>query len=141
MPVRQALTDIFAELDCWFDRLQQLGKFKPSVGRWPIDQMLEHSALTNYLLMLIIRRWTEKATRKAQRGVPIPEGESDLTRLDIIGERGGFVWVRSEQWNRRRAEFRGGTRADAPAGGRVPGAADATGARGRFAVQGPHVGP
>ncbi len=101
MPVRQALTDIFAELDCWFDRPQKLGKFKPSVGRWPIDQMLEHSALTNDFLMLIIHRWTEKAIRKAQRGVPIPEGESDLTRLDIIGERGGFVWVRSKQWNRR----------------------------------------
>jgi hypothetical protein len=41
-------------------------------------------------------RWTEKAVRKARGGEPVSEGESDLARLDIIGERGSFAWVRPE---------------------------------------------
>jgi hypothetical protein len=46
--------------------------------------------------MLVIRRWTEKAVRKAQRGEPIPESQSDLARLEVIGERGSFGWVHPE---------------------------------------------
>jgi hypothetical protein len=94
--VRQALTDIFAEVDGWFDRPEELRRFQPPAGGWSIDQILEHITLTNHFLMLVIRRWTEKAIRKAQRGEPVPEGESDLARLDIIGERGSFGWVRPE---------------------------------------------
>jgi hypothetical protein len=94
--VRHALTDIFAEVDAWFDQPEELRRFKPPSGGWSIDQVLEHITLTNHFLMLIIRRWTEKAIRKAQRGEAIPEGESDLARLDIIGERGSFGWVRPE---------------------------------------------
>jgi hypothetical protein len=94
--VRQAITDIFAEVDCWFDRPVELRQFNPRSSGWSIDQVLEHITLTNHFLLLIIRRWTEKAVRRAQRGKPIPEGESDLKRLDIIGERGSFEWVRPE---------------------------------------------
>jgi hypothetical protein len=94
--VRQALTTIFAEVDGWFDRPAELRRFQPPAGGWSIDQILEHVTLTNHFLMLVIRRRTEKAIRKAQRGEPIPEGESDLARLDVIGERGSFGWVRPE---------------------------------------------
>jgi hypothetical protein len=94
--VRQAILTTFTEVDGWFDRSEELRQFKPSSGGWSVDQILEHITLTNHFLMLVIRRWTEKALRKAQRGEPIPEGESDLARLDIIGERGSFQWVRPE---------------------------------------------
>ncbi len=94
--VRRSLTEVFAEVDRWFDRPEGLRTFKPPAGGWPIDQILEHVTLTNHFLMLVIRRWAEKAVRKAQRGEPIPEGESDLARLDIIGQRGSFRWVRPE---------------------------------------------
>src|SRR5262249_3255448 len=52
--------------------------------------------LTNHFLLLVIRRWAGKAVRKAQRGEPITEGESDLARLAVIGQRGSFTWVRPE---------------------------------------------
>jgi hypothetical protein len=94
--VCRALTGTFDEVDRWFDRPEKVRKFKPPAGGWSIDQILEHVTLTNHFLMLVIRRWTLKAVHKAQRGGPIPEGESDLARLQVIGERGRFRWVRPE---------------------------------------------
>lgn len=94
--VRQALTDIFADVDRWFDRPEEIRRFRPPSGGWSIDQILEHVTLTNHFLMLVIHRWTEKAIREVQRGVPVPVGESELAILDIIGERGSFAWVRPE---------------------------------------------
>jgi hypothetical protein len=94
--VRRSLTGVFAEVDRWFDRPEELRTFKPPAGGWSIDQILEHVTLTNPFLMRVIRCWADKAVRKAQRGEPIPEGESDLARLDIIGQRGSFGWVRPE---------------------------------------------
>jgi DinB superfamily len=91
--VRKALSDIFTEVDAWFDRAEELRRFKPISGGWSIDQILEHITLTNHFLMLVIRRWSEKAVGKAQRGQVVPEGESDLARLDIVGQRGTFNWV------------------------------------------------
>lgn len=93
--VRQAISDIFAEVDGWFDQPEQLRTLRSPSG-WSIDQILEHVTLTNHFLMLVIRRWTEKAVRKARQGEPISGGESDLARLDVIGERGSFGWVRPE---------------------------------------------
>jgi hypothetical protein len=94
--VRQALTEIFTEVDGWFDRPAELCRFRPPSGGWSIDQILEHISLTNHFLMLVIRRWAAKAVRKARRGEPVPEGESDLAQLTIIGERGSFAWVRPQ---------------------------------------------
>jgi hypothetical protein len=94
--VRQALTSIFNEVDAWFDRPEALRRFEPGSGRWSVEQILEHVTLTNHFLMLVIRRRAEQAVRKTERGEPIPQGESDLARLDIIGERGSFGWVRPE---------------------------------------------
>ena len=34
--------------------------------------------------------------KRAARGDPIPEGESDLQKVDIIGERGSFSWIRPD---------------------------------------------
>lgn len=48
--VRQALSDIFAEANCWFDRTDELRPLKPSSGGWSIDQILEHIKPTNHVL-------------------------------------------------------------------------------------------
>lgn len=94
--VRRALTDVFAETDAWFDRPAEVRRYRPPSGAWSIDQVLEHVTLTDHFLLLVIHRWTEKAVRKAARGEPIPHGESDLGRLDVIGERGSFPWPRPD---------------------------------------------
>lgn len=94
--VRQSLIDTFAEVDRWFDRPEDVRRFKPAAGGWSIDQVLEHVSLTNHFLMLTLRKWVEIAGRRAARGDPIGDGESDLRRLDVIGRRGSFGWVRPE---------------------------------------------
>lgn len=94
--VRDTLCSVFAEVDAWFDRPEELRRFQPSGGGWSIDQVLEHITLTNLFLMRTLGKWADIATQRADRGDPIPEGESDLDRLLIIGERGTFGWDRPE---------------------------------------------
>jgi hypothetical protein len=94
--VRDALCAILARIDVWFERPEDLRRFRPSSGDWSVDQVLEHVTLTNRFLMLTLRKWARIAEHRAGRGDRIPEGESDLGRLEVIGERGSFGWVRPQ---------------------------------------------
>jgi hypothetical protein len=91
--VEGALGEVFAELDVWFDRPEGLRRYRPASGGWSVDQVLEHVTLTNHFLMLTLRKYVGIAVRRAERG-DVPEGESDLERLEIIGRRGTFGWPR-----------------------------------------------
>jgi hypothetical protein len=90
--IRTQCCETFAQLDCWFDREQDMRKYQPLSGGWSVEQVLEHVALTNHFLLLTLRKWTKVAERRAQRGDLLPEGESDLKSIEIIGERGSFSW-------------------------------------------------
>lgn len=94
--VRDTLCRVFAEVDAWFSRPEAMRRCKPAAGGWSIDQVLEHITLTNRFLMLTLGKWVGIALQRARRGDQIPDGESDLDRLLIIGERGSFGWVRPE---------------------------------------------
>lgn len=94
--VCDALCTIFAQVDGWFDRSEMLLRFRPASGGWSGEQVLEHITLTNRFLLLTLRKWAGVAQHRASRGDPIPEGESDLSRVEVIGERGSFAWVRPE---------------------------------------------
>src|SRR5215472_3819747 len=94
--IRETLRAVFAEVDGWFDRPEELRRFKPASGGWSVNQVLEHITLTNHFLMLTLRKWVAIALRRASRGDRVPEGESDLQRLEVIGQRGSFSWVRPE---------------------------------------------
>ncbi len=94
--VRDTLCAVIAQVDAWFDRPDGLRRFKPASGGWSIDQGLEHVTLTNRFLMLTLAKWVGIAEQRAGRGDPVPDGESDLERLLVIGERGSFGWERPE---------------------------------------------
>lgn len=94
--VHSALVTVFAEVDIRFDYPDDVRTFQPSSGGWTIDQILEHISLTNHYLMLTLKKWVATAEKRAARGDPIPEGESDLQKVDIIGERGSFSWIRPD---------------------------------------------
>ena len=55
-----------------------------------------HITLTNHFLLLTLGKWAKIAEQRAARGDSIPEGESDLQRLEVVGQRGSFAWVRPE---------------------------------------------
>jgi hypothetical protein len=94
--VRDTLTSVFAEVDAWFDRPEEVRAFRPPNGGWTIDEVLEHVTLTNHYLLLVIRKSTGKALARAARQGQVVEGESDLRLLDPIGERGSFAWSRPD---------------------------------------------
>lgn len=94
--VRETLCTMFAQLEAWFDRPDDLRQRQPASGRWSINAVLEHVSLTNHFLMLTLRKWAGIADERVTRGDPIPGGESDLDRLLVIGERGSFGWERPE---------------------------------------------
>ncbi len=94
--VRATLTSVFAEVDRWFDRPGEARAFRPPDGGWTVDEVLEHVTLTNHYLLLVIRKSAGKALARAARQGPVTEGESDLRRLDPIGERGSFPWKRPD---------------------------------------------
>lgn len=94
--VRDSLCSVFAGVDAWFDRDEALRAFRPASGGWSVEQVLEHVTLTNRFLMLTLRKYAAIAERRARRGDPLPDGESDLARLEVIGERGSFGWPRPE---------------------------------------------
>lgn len=94
--VRDTLISVFGQVDAWFDRPCEIRAFRPPDGGWTIDEILEHVTLTNHFLLLVIRKSTGKALARAARGESVGEGESDLRRLDPIGERGSFAWSRPD---------------------------------------------
>jgi hypothetical protein len=94
--VRETLCEVFAQVDRWFERDSQLRQFQPAAGGWSIDGVLEHITLTNHFLMLTLGKWVRTAEQRARRGDRMAEGESNLQRLVIIGERGSFGWERPE---------------------------------------------
>jgi hypothetical protein len=94
--IREKLGSVFGKLDTWFDRDSKQRAKKPASGGWSMDQILEHITLTNRFLMLTLRKWIEIAEQRAKRGDQIIADESDLQRLESIGQRGTFSWIRPE---------------------------------------------
>jgi len=94
--VRTSLVEVFADVDGWFERPVDERAFRPASHGWTVDQVLEHISLTNHFLMLTLRKAVEKAVRRAALGQSIPAGDSDLQRLEAIGQRGSFPWTRPE---------------------------------------------
>jgi hypothetical protein len=94
--VRDTLTSVFAEVDTWFDRPEEVRAFRPPDGGWTVDEVLEHITLTSHYLLLVICKSTCKSLARAARQGPVTEGESDLRLLDPIGKRGSFAWARPD---------------------------------------------
>lgn len=90
--VKKALRENFERAEAFFELPQEIRSFRPDNETWSIDQILEHLTLTNHYLLIIIRRGTDAALKKAQ-DEPLPlEEESDLDILEAIGIRRSFEW-------------------------------------------------
>lgn len=94
--VRRTLRDVASDVEPWFDVAEDLQRFRPATGGWTISEVLEHITLTNHFLLLTCEKYRAIALQRAGRGDRPPDGESDLDRMAVIGERSSFVWKRPE---------------------------------------------
>ncbi len=93
--VRHTLDETFRTVDTWFDASPELRAFRPHNNGWTIDEILEHIALTNHFLLIIIRKGVAKARRRSQTQQP-PDGESDLHAMKVVCDTDALRWKHPE---------------------------------------------
>jgi len=90
--LRIEIEEVFALLDSWCDcSPEELAVVPEDVG-WSIPLIIEHVGIVNRYLLLTLDKGVEKAVRRAARGVPLPDGESDLTIFSEIADPDAFDW-------------------------------------------------
>ncbi len=102
--IQEELRRVFATLDEWFDEPESIKEYTPVNGGWAVGQILEHVALTNHYLLILIRKGRDGALLKAGRG----DLQETMTgylfgeaRLREIGVPGSFAWHRPDHMEPR----------------------------------------
>ena len=54
LEIKTFLNLTFDNIDLWFDREQAVREYRPKNNGWTIDEILEHIALTNHFLLILI---------------------------------------------------------------------------------------
>jgi hypothetical protein len=97
--IRTDMTDIFREVDEWFDVPDDLMSYTPANGRWNIGQILEHISLTNHFLLILIRKGVEgslqRSTTTDYSGL-LADYYLDWEKLKMIGSHQSFSWHRPD---------------------------------------------
>lgn len=97
--IRAALDAAFEDVDRWFDRDAALRTFKPANGGWTIDQVLEHIALTNHFLLILIDKGAAKALKNVQQEdlqAVLANYTFQKDKLTEVGLHQSFPWMRPE---------------------------------------------
>ncbi|GAA4316817.1 DinB family protein [Flaviaesturariibacter amylovorans] len=97
--IRNSLVSSFSSIDAWFDKEAGVRSYKPQNGGWSINEVLEHIALTNHFLLILIDKGARKALDNASR-VNVEDAVKDYEfhrdRLDEVGIHKSFDWIRPE---------------------------------------------
>lgn len=97
--IRNDLTSTFDDVYRWFDMNRDELYRHPADGSWNRAEILEHIALTNHFLLILIRKGAIKALEKAngENFRHLLEGyRIDWDRLELIGKPGTFRWDRPD---------------------------------------------
>ena len=100
----QKLAVDFGALDSWFAAPAPVRSYRPANGGWSIDQILEHVALTNHYLLILIEKGATKALKNAHGldlATELANRQSVRAHLDEIGRPGAFAWTRPEHMEPR----------------------------------------
>lgn len=95
--IKQDLNNNFLMGDNWFNCNNILLDYIPQNGGWTVRQILEHIYLTNFFLLILIKKGTVKAIEKARKEelVDVPfDYDLNWTNLSMIGEHKSFAWNR-----------------------------------------------
>ena len=97
--IRQQLLSTFDELDTWFALPADLRAYKPLRGGWSINEILEHIALTNYYLLILIDKGAQKAEKNIHQldlGKELANYQFEVDGMEDIGISGSFEWNRPD---------------------------------------------
>jgi hypothetical protein len=94
--IEAELNDTFNTVCTWFGVDKELLYHKPANGGWSVAEILEHISLTNYFLLILIRKATDKALQKAVNNqLNLPSNYAIAWEaLAAIGTHGAFNWNR-----------------------------------------------
>ncbi|HYF02371.1 MAG TPA: DinB family protein [Patescibacteria group bacterium] len=97
--INELLKTTFAEIETWFDKDSEVRAYKPKSGGWTINQILEHIALTNHFLLILIDKATAKSLKNSHNldlQTELPNYEFHRDKLDEVGLHKSFEWIRPE---------------------------------------------
>jgi hypothetical protein len=97
--ISQKLTAAFGLLDNWFAAPAAVRDYHPANGGWTIDEILEHVALTNHYLLILIEKGAAKALKNVHGldlATELATRQSARARLDEISQPGAFTWMRPD---------------------------------------------
>lgn len=97
--VKDNLNNTFDAIDKWFDKNEEVRNYKPKNGGWNINEVLEHIALTNHFLLILINKGTEKALlnpNKLNLQEELKNYDFLLGKLTEVGLHQSFTWIRPE---------------------------------------------
>ncbi len=97
--IGEGLTETFAEVDTWFDRDKALRTYRPAHGGWTVNQILEHIALTNHFLLILIDKGAKKALKNKDNSdlqMALANYSFDLEGFEAVGITKSFDWPRPE---------------------------------------------
>lgn len=98
--LKKDLIRTFAIADEWYDKHDELHRFKPFPDQWNVAEVLEHVSLTNQYLLALIEKGCDKALRRHNAQEKFDDRINGYTlaipALLEIGESGSFTWHRPE---------------------------------------------
>jgi DinB superfamily len=97
--VNNNLSNVFRDVDNWFEKPADIRQFRPQNGGWTIDEILEHIYLTNHFLLIIIEKGAVKSVKNSVdlnlNNMPL-EYDFPIEKLNDIGIHQSFNWMRPE---------------------------------------------
>jgi hypothetical protein len=96
--IDKQLSDTLQQYQEWYTLDPDELRFKPDEG-WSIEQILEHVTLTNYFLLILIRKGRKRAlelARKVDLEQALASYENNLDVLDRIAQDQTLKWMRPE---------------------------------------------
>lgn len=95
--IKSELSNTFDEVYGWFDVQNEVMYSVGRDGGWSIAEVLEHISLTNYYLLILIRKGAIKSLEMAAQESyrHLLEGyDIDWAKMELIGKPGAFKWHR-----------------------------------------------
>jgi DinB superfamily len=97
--VNTNLSNVFRNVDTWFEKPADVRQFRPQNGGWTIDEILEHIYLTNHFLLIIIEKGAAKSVKNSVdlnlNDMPL-DYDFPIEKLNEIGIHQSFNWMRPE---------------------------------------------